>query len=285
MIEAAALRPMQADDAPAVHELAGRAFAVMYPEPPDTPERERRALLRITHLLRTDPEGAIVAERSDGALEGAALALRREGLWGLSLLVVDPATQSRGTGGRLLDRALVTARDARGALILSSNDPRALRLYARAGFALHPVLEAAGPVRRPPPWPPAVRSGGAGDRPLTERIDRVVRGAPHGSDVEASLGQGSRLLVLPDRGYALVADGTVRLLAALDPEAAQELLRAALAGTPAGADAEVDWIGAEQQWALPVVLDAGLALRPGSAIFRRGDTGTFTPYLPSGAWL
>ncbi|MBV8219054.1 MAG: hypothetical protein JO325_11365 [Solirubrobacterales bacterium] len=33
-------------------------------------------------------------------------------------------------------------------LIVSSNDPRALRLYARAGFALQPTLAAEGEVDR-----------------------------------------------------------------------------------------------------------------------------------------
>ncbi len=285
MSAVASLRPMRADDAPAVHELARRSFGELYPEPPETPERRRGALLRITHLIETDPDGAVVAERSDGTLEGAALALRREGLWGLSLLAVDPGTQSRGTGSRLLAAALATADGARGAIILSSKDPRALRLYARAGFAVHPVLEASGPMRRRPAWPSTVRPGGLEDRPLMERVDRVVRGAAHGPDIEVSLEQGSSLFVLPERGYAAIGDGAVRLLAALDPSAAQDLLRAALAASPPDTEVEVDWLDAGQQWALPVLLEAGLALRPGSAMFRRGEVGTCSPYLPSGAWL
>ncbi len=33
------------------------------------------------------------------------------------------------------------------------------------------------------------------------------------------------------------------------------------------------------------MLDAGLVLKPGGAVFVRGDVGPFTPYLPSGAYL
>jgi hypothetical protein len=33
------------------------------------------------------------------------------------------------------------------------------------------------------------------------------------------------------------------------------------------------------------VLDAGLVLKPGGAVFVRGDVGPLTPYLPSGAYL
>jgi hypothetical protein len=47
----------------------------------------------------------------------------------------------------------------------------------------------------------------------------------------------------------------------------------------------VDFLTAAQQWALPVLLDAGLLLSPDGPVFLRGDVGPFTPYVPSGAWL
>ena len=54
---------------------------------------------------------------------GAALALEREGLWGLSLLVVSPALQSQGVGRALLERTLEYAGGGeRGAVILASPD-------------------------------------------------------------------------------------------------------------------------------------------------------------------
>ena len=55
-----------------------------------------------------------MAER-DGAVAGAALALLREGLWGLSLLVVDPDAQCAGAGRELLARAYDVRRTARAA--------------------------------------------------------------------------------------------------------------------------------------------------------------------------
>jgi len=62
------------------------------------------AHIRYRHLVTTDPEGAWVAEH-EGAIVGCALALRREDVWGLSLLIVRPDLQSSGTGGALLRRA------------------------------------------------------------------------------------------------------------------------------------------------------------------------------------
>lgn len=48
---------------------------------------------------------------------------------------------------------------------------------------------------------------------------------------------------------------------------------------------QVNFLTGAQQWALPVLLDAGLALRPDGPVCHRGATGPLTPYIPSGAFL
>jgi len=277
---------MTHEDAERVHELAVAAFGDLnrrLGHPPYAPP-PGPALIRLEHLVRTDPGGAFVAE-AGGELIGAALALVREGLWGLSLLVVAPAHQSAGTGRALLAAALAYAEpEQRGGVILASQDPRALRAYARAGFAPHPCLDAAGRPRGVT-WPEGVREGGPQDLALTESVDRAVRGAAHGDDLLAALAAGQRMLVDEGRGYALLKGATVGLLAALDEASAQRLLRAALAAVAPGEDAAVEWITAKQAWAIEPVMEAGLDLSPGGAVFVRGDVGPFSPYLPSGAYL
>jgi GNAT superfamily N-acetyltransferase len=281
------IRPMRREDDLAVHEVAKATFADLTErmhEPPAPPPPLMPAIVRIQQLLERDPGGAWVAEE-DGRVVGAALALDREGIWGLSLLVVLPEHQSGGIGRALLERTLEYAGGGeRGAIILASPDPRALRAYARAGFEAHPCFSAVGhPTVAEPPA--SVRDGDESDLPLTEAVDRHVRGAPHGSDIAAFLRSHSRLFVLPERGYAVLGGGGIKLLAALDEEAARDLLLAALAASPPGEEVEVEWITAAQQWAVAPVLDAGLALKPGGAVFLRGDVGPFRPYLPSGAYL
>jgi hypothetical protein len=133
--------------------------------------------------------------------------------------------------------------------------------------------------------PAAVRDGDEADLPLTEAVDRAVRGAPHGSDITAMLRAGRRLLVHPERGYAVLSPQGVNLLAALDEEAARELLLAAMAAAPRDQKFHVEWITSRQGWAVPVVLEAGLELNSGGGVFVRGDVGPFWPYLPSGAYL
>jgi GNAT superfamily N-acetyltransferase len=282
------IRPMRREDALATHEVSVETFAdlerrILHEEPGPPPPPEP-GLVRINQLLDRDPGGAWVAEE-DGRVVGAALALDREGVWGLSLLIVLPDYQSHGIGRALLDAALRYAGGGRrGGIILASPDPRALRAYARAGFDAHPCLDASGH-----PYvadrPPGVRDGDASDLPLTEAVDRVVRGAAHGSDIEAFLRADSRLLVVPERGYVVVGSSGVRLLAALDDEAARDLVLAALHAAPPGAETTVEWITSAQQWVVQPVLGAGLTLRPGGAVFLRGDVGPFTPYLPNGAYL
>lgn len=278
---------MRKDEALAVHLLAARTFAELAErlhEPLSPAPPPERALIRINQLIDRDPGGAWVTER-DGELAGAALAIERDGLWGLSLLVVDPEHQSAGLGRELLARALEYGDGGRrGAVILASPDARALRAYARAGFTAHPCFRAEGRPRGVE-RPGNVRDGDARDIPLTDRVDRGVRGAPHGSDIDALLRAGCRLLVIDDRGYTVVGGGAVRILAALDEEAAVDLLHAALATVPFGDDIGVEWITSLQDWAIAPVLDAGLSLVIDGALFVRGDVGPFRPYLPSGAYL
>lgn len=285
------VRPMTAQDLDGVGETTSDAFRELstrtghlYTEPDATARERYRRELR-GRLLETDPGGQWVAV-DGGMVVGVASAIRREGLWGLSLLVVRPPAQGQGVGRRLLDRALETSTGATAALILSSSDPAAIRRYARAGFALAPTLSADGSVRRDRlgSWPPGVHEGGPGDLDLAERVDRAVRGAGRRRDLAFALEQGQRLLVA-DSGYALLRGPGVQLLAATDPAVAADLLRAALLSLPEGQDAQVHHLTAEQQWALPVLMDARLTLRPDGPLCTRGTVGPLTPYIPSGAYL
>jgi GNAT superfamily N-acetyltransferase len=280
------LRPMRDDDAPAVHEIAVRCFDDLADRlglPRDPPHDPAVAHIRHRHLVGTDPDGCWVAER-DGELLGGAISIRREGLWGLSLLVVDPAAQSGRVGSALLRRASAYGDGARARIILSSLDARALRAYARLGLTPQPCLSAAG-TPRGVVAPAEVREGTRADIPLTEAVDRHVRGAARGADIGCCFDMGLRLLVVPDRGYVVLREGGgLRLLAATDDDAARALLRAVLAR--AEGEITVGWLAERQRWALDVCLDAGLELRAGDGVvFTEGEIGPFRPYLPSGAFL
>jgi len=276
-------RPLREQDFAEVLAVNERAFDDLVGRELPRPTLEA-AYGRYRRLLGTDPGGAWVAER-EGAVAGAAFALVREGLWGLSLLVVDPPAQSAGAGRELLRLAWEHGNGARGHVILSSTDPRAMRAYARLGLDAHPCLAARGAPRVAAP--PEVRAGGPADLPLTEAVDRAVRGAAHGGDITTMLDTGAELLVVPERAYAVVSGGRVRMCAAHDEESAGTILRGALARiADAGEEAEVEWLSARQQWAIRVCVEAGLRLDADEGcVFTGGDVGPFSPYLPSGAYL
>jgi predicted N-acetyltransferase YhbS len=280
-----AVRPMEPRDVDAVHEVTAAAFedlARRFGEEPAAPGPIEATRVRVGRLRSTDPGGAWVAERR-GEVVGASLGIVREGLWGLSLLVVRPDAQSNGAGRELLARAYEHGNGARGRVVLASPDARALRSYSRLGLRLHPAVQASGRPRGAT-MPPEVRRGTLADLPLTVAVDRAVRGAAHGDDIRALLQVGGDVLVLDDRGYAVVRDGAVRLLAATDEAGAATLLRGCLA-VAGDRQASVEWITSAQGWAIEPCLDAGLDLRMDGAVFLAGDVGPFAPYLPSGAYL
>jgi GNAT superfamily N-acetyltransferase len=278
------IRPLTEDDVPALYQLMVETFEhyarehglPVYPRP-----NPAVANIRLRHLILSDPEGAQGAE-CDGRLVSAGLALKREGVWGLSLLVTDPEHQSDGVGTAVLTACHDYAADARGRIILSSTDRRAMRAYARLGLQAHPTLTGAGKPRDVTA-PEAVWDGDAGDIAFTAEVDRHVRGGAHGDDIGALLQMGMLLLV-SERGYAIyAASGEVRLLAAYDEDGAAEILRGVLSRVQ---EARVGWLTAQQQWAIRTCVEAGLELRTDEGpVFLGGDVGPFTPYIPSGAFL
>jgi GNAT superfamily N-acetyltransferase len=285
----AVIRPLEPGDIPAAQAVGWAALREMSPAealPVDEALQAQRGRARLRHLRATDPEGCWVADL-DGETVGVAVALVREDVWGLSLLAVKPGLQGRGLGGRLLQPALRYADGRRGGIILSSTDPRALRRYFRAGFRLRPSIAAGGEINRSRlPAGLRARPGDVeADRELLDAASRRVRGASHGPDYAVLLEAGTELLVLDGAGFAFHREGSPILLAADEPAAATDLLWSCLAAGPAGAPVHIDYVTEDNDWAIAAALDAGLALGTDGPVFVRGETGTFAPYLPSGAFL
>jgi GNAT superfamily N-acetyltransferase len=284
------IRPMTPEDVPAADAMAWSALKTQIPAEfvpaRETQERRRRGQYRIAHLQRTDPGGAWVAD-DGGEIVGLALALVREGVWGFSLFGVHPDRQGQGIGRQLLDAALGYAEGCRGAIILSTTDPRAMRRYALAGFDTLPAVTFAGvPDRSAIPGGLRTRpASAADDRELCDEISRHVRGAAHGPDLEAMEHVGCQLFVHDDGGWAAVRDGSPVLVAARDDAIATDLLWSVLAVAPPGESVHVDFVRSGHDWAVQTCLAARLSMSPEGPVFVRGDVGPFRPYLPSGAYL
>ncbi len=273
---------MQPEDVLASHAVQHSALVDLdsrlgQPVPELTDDVQERQRARIAHLQRTDPDGAWVAEEA-GEVVGCALALVRDGMWFLSLLMVKPGFQGKGVGRALLDAALTTATER--SWILSTEDPAAVRRYQRAGFALHPSYTAKGLVDRT--RLPAVHGVREGlDEGTLDAVLRAVRGAGLGPEADFLRGRGMRALTLPGRGFSVLRPQGTYWLGATDDAAARDLLRATLAEAPG--EVEVDWLAANQQWAIDVCLEAHLTLRSGASLALRGQP-PMSPYLPNGAF-
>ncbi len=243
---------------------------------------------RAAHLLGTDPAGSFVAER-DGRVAGVAMSLVREGVWGLSLFAVTAELQGRGVGRRLLEATLRSGEDrhAHGWIIMSTAHPGAVRLYAGAGFDLHPGVDAGGvpDLRRAPDDAALAVDAGAGGIALADVLWREVRGASNAVDIPPMLAAGARLLIIEDRAVVIVREAQVLALAARDEEAAALAVWGALTSAPPGATAGLDCLTGGQQWAFRVCIDARLDLTPQGPLLTRGRLGPLAPYVPSGAYL
>jgi GNAT superfamily N-acetyltransferase len=267
-------------------DLAGAliASAAAFDIDLSVPANEQRWRARVAYPLAIDPDGSFVAEH-DGRIIGVAQVLRRERLWCLSLLTVAPSAQGTGAGRALMERALQHDEGTDAGLIVASNDPSAMRLYARAGFALLPTLRTEGTVERKslPRLNGAVREGDASDLEALASVSREVRGAPHTVELEYVLRHGGRLLLVADRGFTVAhPKWGVWLLVARRDEDATALLWAALAQAGEPDDRPVvRWLTGDQQWAVDVLVRAGLRLTAYGGLCVRGNPGPLRPFVPS----
>jgi GNAT superfamily N-acetyltransferase len=289
------IRPLAGPDVVAAVEIQLASFDDLdrrLGEPPTRVTDIRRdwAQARVRHFLTHDAGGCWVSTNDAGEITGVALASVRGDLWGLSLLVVTPRLQSAGSGRALLDAALGYADGCDRAVILSSRDARAIRLYAMSGFDVHPQLQATGvpDLREQPADSERVRTGGAADAPLLEAVDQQVRRATRGPDHDL-MARRCELFVCDDdagRGYAqCTTTGQIAALAASDDATASLLMWRCLdVAAAAKQSTTVGHITAGQQWAVRTALAARLSLGPTGPVLWRGGSPP-SPYLPSGALL
>lgn len=275
----ALVRRMADADIPQVATVTAEAFATDI----STPLRRTIWEQRLRHSLLVDPAGSFVSERA-GRVTGAAQAVIREGVWILSLMAVSPTLGEGGEGRALMDATLGYDRGAVGGLIVASDDPRALRLYASSGFALEPTFKAGGPLDPAliPALDPAISAVDPERLDTLAPISRAVRGAAHTPDLEVARFRGSAFFQIEDRGFVVTTPGRgIWMLAARDEQAATALLWFGLAQLDDEPQVEIGWITGRQQWALDVCLAARLSFNTYGAIATRGTVGPLQPYIPS----
>jgi ribosomal protein S18 acetylase RimI-like enzyme len=288
-------RPMTEADVPAAVSAFDSGFLAMLarhslPVTRNTIQDERRRQDRTRHFLKTDPQGSWVAE-DEGIVVGMSQSFVREDYWTLSQLGTLPGRQGRGLGRELLRLALSHGDPQSPGTIQCSRDPKAMALYTSYGFVLHPVVAAWGAMRPGSVERPAGVVRLEPDE-VTEReldvvtaIDRTVRGSGRSVDLVSMLAQpGHRLLLHAEDGYAVARDDRIVALGARDESSATLVLKAMLAEAPAGETIEINWLTSAQQWAIRVVVEAGIELQPYGPVMVRGMDGPPSPYIPNGGF-
>jgi predicted N-acetyltransferase YhbS len=275
------IRRLTDADIPEASTISAEAFELDITDA----EKRRSWEQRLRHSLLTDPEGSFVSE-TDGVISGLAQAVVREQLWVLSLLTVSPTRGRGGEGRALLNASLEYGHETTdSAIIMASNHPRALRLYASSGFRVEPTFESSGPLPDPTVIPqrhPEITVVPEAEIETLAPISRAVRGAFHTPDLAFLVARGATLFRLGDRGFASAAPGRgVSLLAALDEEAATALLWRALDHIKDEPKIEVSFVNGRQQWALAVFVAAGLLFTANGGVATRGNVGPMYPYIPS----
>ena len=290
-----AFRPMTEADVPAAVSAFDSGFLAMLarhslPVTRNTIQDERRRQDRTRHFLETDPEGSWVAE-DEGIVVGMSQSFVREDYWTLSQLGTLPGRQGRGVGRELLRLALTHGDPDSPGTIQCSRDPKAMALYTSFGFVMHPVVAAWGAMRPGSVERPAevvrFEPGDVTERELdiVAAVDRTVRGSGRSVDIVSMIAQpGHRLLLHAEDAYAVARDDRIVVLGARDEASATLVLKAMLAETPAGEMIEINWLTAAQQWAIRVVVEAGIELQPYGPVMVRGMDGPPSPYIPSGGY-
>ena len=302
------IRPARSDDLTACAGVwhAGLTEYGLRVGRPAMPPAFGPLLKLLGHLLATDPDGFWVGVEdgpgADGPVVAFASALRREHVWFLSMLFVQPGHQERGLGRRLLSHVLAGSDGAVHATCTDSAQPISNALYSRFGMVPRvPVLELVGRPEGPVPRLPGgiravpfdlLRAGptdGAGPLRLTaalEHLDRATLGYAHPQD-HAYLAAQGRLGYLYESGDgSVVGYGYTSEIGRLGPIAVGDaVLMGPIVGhlmgavRPAGAFSA--WVPGSASGAVATLLEAGLRLEdfPGLVCWDR-PFADFERYVP-----
>ncbi len=139
------------EDVPACGQICYEAFLKISTEhnfPPDfpTPEAGARPL---SHMF-SDPRFYCVVAEADGRVAGSNCLDERDAIAGLGPISIDPKTQNRGIGRKLMEAVLERARERNFAgvrLVQAAFHNRSLSLYTTVGFDVRePLATMQGPA-------------------------------------------------------------------------------------------------------------------------------------------
>jgi len=153
----------------------------------------------VASMLLSHPGFQGLVAEADGQLLGCNFVDLRSSVAGIGPIAVDPATQNRGVGRKLM-QAVIERADARGVagirLVQAAYHNRSLCLYTRLGFQTRAplsVMQGAALNMRFPGY--EVRPATEADIPVCNALCRKVHGFDRGGELANSIGAGTASVV------------------------------------------------------------------------------------------
>jgi predicted N-acetyltransferase YhbS len=207
---AVTIRRAKPDDAPACGQICYEAFHKISTDhnfPPDVPAPEMGVGL-LSRMFSLPGVYCVVAE-VDGRMVGSNCLDERDAIAGVGPITIDPKTQNRGVGRKLMDAVLDRARERNFAgvrLVQAAFHNRSLSLYTTLGFDVRePLSVMQGPALKKACDGFAVRAARPSDLEACNRLALRVHGHHRGGELADAIQQGTATIVERDghiTGYA-----------------------------------------------------------------------------------
>lgn len=197
---AVTIRRATPEDAPTCGQICYEAFHKISTDhnfPPDVAAPEAGVGL-LTQLFSHPGFYCVVAE-ADGRIAGSNCLDERNAIAGLGPITIDPKTQNRGVGRKLMEAALDRARERNFAgvrLVQAAFHNRSLSLYTTLGFDVRePLANLQGPAIKKTYAGYAVRPAQRSDIDACNQVALRVHGHHRGGELADAVQQGTATVV------------------------------------------------------------------------------------------
>jgi predicted N-acetyltransferase YhbS len=197
---AVTIRRATPDDAPECGQICYNAFQKIASDhnfPPDVPTPETG--VGVMTALFSHPGFCCFVAEVGGRIAGSNCLDERDAIAGIGPITIDPHEQDRGVGRKLMDAALVRARERNFAgvrLVQATFHNRSLSLYTTLGFdAREPLSVMQGPAIQKSYEGFSVRPAGASDLEACNRVAMRVHGHHRGGELADAIQQGTATVV------------------------------------------------------------------------------------------
>lgn len=232
---AVTIRRATAADVPECARICYEAFHKISTDhnfPPDIPGPEHAT--RILTSMFTNPKFYCIVAQSEGRILGSNCLEERDAIAGVGPITVDPQTQNRGVGRKLMHAVIVRARERNAPgvrLVQAAFHNRSLSLYASLGFDVRePLAVMQGPALKRKMDGYAVRAAQMSDLEACDGIAMSVHGVARGGELSDAIQQGTATVVERQgriTGYATSIAFFGHAVAETDPD-----LQALIAAAP-----------------------------------------------------